>query len=430
MRGNALSTGLALGIALLSLPSLAPPAGAAASPAAPAPGAQVVQVKGSDTIGGILGQEIAKAYRRLHPDVEVRWEALGSATAFVGLLDGSAALGASSRSVKADEVAAAKRLGLELREYVLGYDGIAVVVHPGNPVGELSIAQLSDLFTGRIRNWSEVGGADLPVHRISRPSYSGTHAFFRDKVLRRGNDHGPEDFAAATEVVEENGAILKKVAADPAAISYVGLGWLSPAVKAIGVAPAAGQPAIQASLQTVRTGTYPIYRPLLLYTAGEPRGAARDLLAFVLSAAGRKLVAAADFVPSDLPVTAAAGDAATPPPAASPARELVRIDFARGGTALDRAARLQLDAVAARLRAGALHAEIVGHADSTGGAEGNRVVALTRANAVVLYLTAAGVPRTALHVESRGADEPLATNDTTAGRRRNRRVDVTLVAVR
>src|SRR5262249_50709883 len=161
-----------------------------------------------------------------------RWEALGSGTAFVGLLDGSAAIGAASRSVKADELAAAKRLGIELREYVLGYDGIAVVVHPGNPIAELTVGQLSDLFTGKGANWRELGGPDLPVHRISRPSYSGTHAFFRDKVLRRGNDKGPEDFTPGTEIVEENGAILKKVAADPAAVSYLGLGWLSPEVKA------------------------------------------------------------------------------------------------------------------------------------------------------------------------------------------------------
>jgi phosphate transport system substrate-binding protein len=421
MRWNALFAGLVLGLAVAPLAAAEPPA-------------NVVQVKGSDTIGGILGQEIAKTYTRLHPGVEVRWEALGSGTAFVGLLDGSAQLGASSRSVKAAELAEAKRLGFELREYVLGYDGIAVVVHPANPVGELSIAQLSDLFTGKVRNWREVGGPDLPIHRLSRPSYSGTHAFFRDKVLRRGNDKGPEDFAPGTEILEENGAILKKVAADPGAVSYVGLGWLSPEVKTIGVAAVAGQRAIRASVETVRTGTYPIYRPLLLYSVGEPRGAARDLLSFMLSAEGQKLVARADFVPSDLPSPLAPAVPASYAPAASSAagaaRELVRLDFPRGGTALDRAARARLDAVATRLKAGGLKAEIVGHADATGSREANRVVALSRASAVVLYLTSVGVARTALHVESRGSDEPVATNDTAAGRHQNRRVDVTLVALR
>ena len=144
----------------------APPAATAA--------AVTLQVKGSDTIGGKLGQDFALAFKARHPEIDVKWEALGSGTAFVGLLDGSAQLGAASRGVKENEVAEARQRGIELREFVIGYDGIAVVVHPGNPVSELTVAQLSDLFTGKLRNWREVGGPDLPVHLISRPSYSGT----------------------------------------------------------------------------------------------------------------------------------------------------------------------------------------------------------------------------------------------------------------
>src|ERR1700719_716844 len=124
---------------------------------APSPAASVaLQVKGSDTIGGKLGQDFAHDFSARHPEVDVKWEALGSGTAFVGLLDGSAQLGAASRAVKEGELADARKLGIELREYVIGYDGIAVVVNPANPIAELTVAQLSDIFTGKVRDWSEV----------------------------------------------------------------------------------------------------------------------------------------------------------------------------------------------------------------------------------------------------------------------------------
>src|SRR5579863_389221 len=187
-------------IALLAL--------AAFGAALAAPASEVVQVKGSDTIGGKLGQDFAHTYMSAHPGIEVRWEALGSGTAFVGLLDGTAQLGASSRPVKESEIKDAAARGMSLREFVIGYDGIAIIVNPRNPLTTLTMAQAADLFTGAYKNWKEVGGPDLPIHLLSRPNYSGTFSFFRDKVLRRGNDKGKEDYAAATEFVEENGAIL------------------------------------------------------------------------------------------------------------------------------------------------------------------------------------------------------------------------------
>src|SRR5260370_11766399 len=112
----------------------------------------VVQVKGSDTIGGVLGQDFARSFMARHPEVEVKWEALGSGTAFVGLLDGSAELGASSRAVKEGELADAKKLGLELREFVIGYGGIAVIVNPANGVNEVTLAPLADLLTRHAHN--------------------------------------------------------------------------------------------------------------------------------------------------------------------------------------------------------------------------------------------------------------------------------------
>jgi phosphate transport system substrate-binding protein len=411
--------------------------------------AVTLQVKGSDTIGGKLGQDFAQAFKARHPEVDVKWEALGSGTAFVGLLDGSAQLGAASRGVKENEVAEARQRGIELREFVIGYDGIAVVVHPENPVSELTVAQLSDLFTGKLRNWREVGGPDLPVHLISRPSYSGTFSFFRDKVLRRGNDKSPEDYAPGAEFVEENGAILEKVAREPGAISYVGIGWVTPAVKTLGVAPKAGQPAVRASVATVRTGTYPIYRPLLMYSRGEPHGPAREMLAFILSSDGQKVVAKNDFVPTDSPVALApetagqgagrtaattaaagahaAGSASANAAAASNPPEVVRVQFPKGAT-LTAAARASLATLAASVKSGGNHLLVVGHADVRGSRAVNARVALARARAVASYLEEEGVPQSAIEVAGKGADEPIGSNQSGAGRGANRRVDVTVLA--
>jgi phosphate binding protein len=423
--------------------ALSPTASAAAAAANEA-GAASIQVKGSDTIGGKLGQDFARAFMARHPEVAVHWEALGSGTAFVGLFDGSAQLGASSRGVKESEIAEARKMGIELREFVIGYDGIAVVVNLENPVTELSVAQLSDLFTGKIRNWRDLGGPDLPIHIITRPSYSGTFSFFRDKVLRRGNDRGPEDYSPYSEVIEENGAIVKKVAQERGSISYLGIGWVTPEVKAIGVAPRAGQPAIHASVATIRKGTYPIYRPLLMYSRGEPHGQARSLLAFILSRDGQKLVADSDFVPSDTPVTlaeersgpapaaaggntASAGAGGTAGAMAAATPHMVRVQFP-SGSALTVSARDSLAALAASVRAGHSRLLVVGHADARGSSAANNAMALARARAVAHYLTGLGVPADAIAIEGHSADDPVSSNENRGGRSSNRRVDITVLA--
>jgi phosphate transport system substrate-binding protein len=401
----------------------------------------VVQVKGSDTIGGVLGQDLARSFMASHPDVEVKWEALGSGTAFVGLLDGSAELGAASRAVKDNELAEAKKLGFELREFVIGYDGIAVIVHPANAIGELTLTQLADLFTGKLRNWKDVGGADRPVHLVTRPSYSGTHVFFRDKVLRHGNDKGPEGFAPAAEVIEENGAILQRVAQDRGAISYVGIGWVNAQVRTVPVAPAAGRLAVRAGIETVRTGTYPIYRPLLMYSRGEPRGAARELLSFILSAEGQKVVAKSDFVPSDAPAPLAApapparagaavgtggpAAASTGPGGTEPAH--FRVHFPLGGAALDESARDTLDQVAEISKRGGRRLLVAGHADASGSPAANQRVSRARADAVAAYLAGRGVRPELVQIAARGAEEPVASNSLGRSRGQNRRVDVTVL---
>lgn len=424
---------------------------------------ETVRFKGSDTIGGKLTPEVAEAFRAQYgPDTGFVIEALGSSTGFAGLFDGSADLAASSRPINEKELETAHNLGMSLREVVIAYDGVAVIVHPDNPVRELSVAQLSALFTGRVRNWKEVGGHDRPVRLISRPSYSGTHVFFKEKAVRRGNAKGPEEMAASTEWVEENGAIVRAVSGDPRAISYVGLGWVQPGVRVVPVQARPGEPGVLPSADTVRTGRYPLYRPLLVYVPPAPRLAALQLLRFLLSEDGRRIVESNGFVPPDagtplpqflaavsMPALARVAQAAPkapaaeapaaapkavdarpqPQPAATPVarREVVRAFFAFGSMAISPEAAAVLDGVAAKVRAGGLDAVLVGHADAKGPTEVNRRVALARAQAAAAYLRSRGVADRLLRLEGSGSDTPLATNDTAAGRAQNRRVDIELL---
>lgn len=390
----------------------------------PALAATTIRIKGSETIGGALAPDLAAAFQRQHPGLRVTVESLGSGTAFVGLLDGSADLGASSRPANAKELEQAAARGATLREFVLGYDGIAVIVHPSNPVGALTVAQISDLFTGAVQRWDQVGGEGRPVRRISRPTYSGTYAFFKEKVLRKGNAKGSEEFSPDTQYLEENTDIVAAVAADPTAVAYVGLGWVDRRVKALGVAPTAGAEPVRPSLETIRHGTYPIYRPLFLYSLGEPTGPSREFLRFALSEEGRRIVAAHDFVPSDQPVPLPeVAPASTPRYAAT----TYRLNFAAGSSSLSPQAQEILRNVADRLREGSYRVLVVGHADARGTPAANRTIALARAQAVAQFLRELRVPETIMQVDARSADEPVATNETPDGRSANRRVDVTLV---
>jgi phosphate binding protein len=362
--------------------------------------------------------------------VTIASEGLGSSTAFVGLFDGSADLGASSRPINEKELAEAARLGVKLEELVIGFDGIAVIVHPTNPVRALTIDQLSRIFTGEVRNWREVGGDDLPIRLMSRPSYSGTHGFFRDKVLRRGNAKGPEGFAARTEMVEESAQLAERVGDDPAAIAYVGLGWVGADVRALAVAPGDGQPAVPPSLDSVRQGTYPIYRPLLVYTRGAPRGAVAGFLRWVLSPEGQALVEQHGFIRSDVPAdavipAAAERDHSAPAPAPRP---LARITFRAGSARLDAAGLAQVHEVGERLAGSPRSLLVVGHADAEGGRIGNVEMSRLRAATVLAHLRAAGIAPERLQLEAAGSEQPLATNETGEGRGQNRRVEIYLLA--
>ncbi|MCX7895697.1 MAG: phosphate ABC transporter substrate-binding/OmpA family protein [Thermoanaerobaculum sp.] len=384
-----------------------------------------LRIKGSDTINGALTPALARVFQQKNPGVEVTVEALGSSTAFVGLLDGSAHIGTSSRPVTPKERADFASRGLTLREFVFGFDGVAVIVHPSNPVESLTVGQVAALFSGQIQNWAEVGGEAQPVRRISRPSYSGTHAFFKEKVLKAASPKGNGEFARDTEFLEDNYEILNQVASDPKAVAYVGMGWLEPRVKALAVAASQNQPAFPPQPIFVRSGQYPLYRPLYAYTLAEPTPLAVQFLQFALSQEGQKIVADHGFVPLETAVPVAAGET-QPHPGAAENLRLFRIYFAFGSAELPPGSREILHDVAAQLQQGRYKAIIVGHSDSKGSSAASRAMAEARARNVAAYLKRLGVPPELLIVSHRGAEEPLASNETPAGRAKNRRVDLTL----
>jgi phosphate binding protein len=392
----------------------------------PAPRAHLA-MKGSDTIGATLGPDLARAFAARRPEIDVTVECLGTATGFVGLLDGTADVAAASRPVNAKELAEAARLGVTFTELVIGYDGIAVVVHPKNPVGALTVEQAARVFTGEITRWSELGGPDRPIRRLSRPSYSGTHAFFRDKVLRRGDAGAAPTFAPGTEWIEESARLVEFVGADPDAIGYVGMGHVTPAVKALGLAPGEGAAAVTPSADSVRDGSYPVYRPLLLYTRGAPVGPLAAFVRFVLSAEGQALVEKHGFIRGDVHAEAlvpASAETAPAPEGRAPA-PAARIGF-RARSARVAATDAHTIGELARAVVGSDRGVLViGHAD--GDAEANERMARRRAENVGALLCEAGVPAERIRVESAGSDAPVASNATDGGRDRNRRVDVYLV---
>ena len=390
---------------------------------------ETLHIKGSDTIGGALGPALGAAFTARRNGVDVTVEALGSSTAFVGLFDGSADLGASSRPINDKELAEARRLGVSLEEIVIGYDGIAVIVHPDNPISALTVDQVARIFTGEVTRWNQLGGRDAPIARYSRPDYSGTHQFFRDKVLRKGDSKGPEELDPSTVWIEESGELVAQVGAEVDAIGFVGLGWVAPEVKALRLAPGEGA-AIAPSAATVRDGSYPVYRPLLVYTRGRPVGVVAGFLRFVLSAPGQALVEEHGFIRSDVDPDAVIPGSAEHEAAAGDDRALAaRIGFAGGSAKLGRSAGLELDAVARTARISGQSILVIGHSDAEGDRGDNDELAARRAEAVAWRLRRAGMKAERLIVESAGTSAPVATNQDRAGRHQNRRVDVFLVTI-
>lgn len=254
-----------------------------------------VQIKGSDTMVN-LGQAWAEAFMQAHPDVGLAITGGGSGTGIASLLARSCDIAQASRQITEEEREQARQAGLEVQELTVAMDGLAVIVHPTNPVSELTIEELSGIFSGRTRGWKGLGGPDGSILVLSRERNSGTHVYFLEQVVRRGLPLGSEEFAATALMMPSTQAIADEVAASPLAIGYVGLGYVSEAHKVIAVARHKVEPPVKPTVETVTQGTYPISRPLYFYTPGVPSGTVKAFIDFVLGPQGQEIALQLDFV--------------------------------------------------------------------------------------------------------------------------------------
>lgn len=377
-----------------------------------------VVVRGSDTMGEALLPAWGEALQRSKDKLSLQVEALGSSTGFAGLFDGSADLAASSRVINAQEIAFAEKLGVQLHEIFVGLDGIALVVNPQNPVRELDLETAAAIFAGRITNWRELGGSDAPIRVLGRPAYSGTHAFLQQKLLSQlGED---TKFAPSIESVEKTEQLAEAVARDANAIGYVGLAYVKPNVRALGLRPHKDSPVVGPDSDSVLNGSYPIARPLVLYMRTDsPRGT-RAVVDFARSAEGQAIVKKMGFIP--MPAASESFASLMPAPNV-PAPEVLRIYFEPNSSNIARESNMDLMQAAMAFH-GQRRILIIGNADSTGKAEDNRKLAKQRAEVVAARLRTLAKREDAIEVEVAATEHPLATNSTSDGRKVNRRVDV------
>lgn len=265
------------------------------SPVETAEPIQTIVNIGSDTLVN-LALAWAEEYMKTHPDVRISVTGGGSGTGIAALINGTAHIANASRAMKPEEIEAARANGFDPVEFIVALDAIAIVVHPSNPVNHLTLQQISDIYTGKITNWKEVGGEDRPIVLLSRESNSGTYVYFLEHVVRLGDPKSNLLFSPDTLLMPSSEGISTEVRQNPNAIGYDGLGYVTPDQKVIAVGLDPDGPFVLPSVDTVNDGSYPISRPLYMYTAGEPQGAVKAYLEWILTE-GQAIVPTLGFVP-------------------------------------------------------------------------------------------------------------------------------------
>jgi phosphate transport system substrate-binding protein len=255
-----------------------------------------IQNTGSDTIVN-LALAWAEKYQSLHPEVQISVSGGGTGTGLAALINKTVDIANASRQIKPEEIAAAKKNGVEPTELVVSRDAIGVIVNPSNPIGELTLQQVSDIFSGKYNNWRDLGGEDRPIVRLSRETNSGTHVYFLEHVLRLGNKDNKTLFSQDTLLLPSSEGIVSEVRDNPNAIGYDGLGYVTPDLKVVAIAKDAQSPYVIPTIETVNNGTYPVARDLYMYTTGQPTGVIKDYLDWIVSPEAQQIVSDLGFVP-------------------------------------------------------------------------------------------------------------------------------------
>lgn len=259
-------------------------------------GAANVTVKGSDTMV-ILAQKWAEVYMQQFPATRIQVTGGGTGVGFAALQNKTTDLCNASRKIRAKEIeACVKAFGKRPTEYKVALDGLSVYVHASNPVEQLSLEQLEAIFTGKIRNWKQVGGKDEAIMVYSRENSSGTYEFFKEHVLKG------RDFTASAQTLQGTAQVLQAVAAEPKAIGYGGAAYGAGA-KHLKVSKETGGEAIEPTEETVVGGTYPIWRYLFIYVnPALDKGELAAYLNWIRSDAGQQVVKDVGYYPLPRPL--------------------------------------------------------------------------------------------------------------------------------
>lgn len=261
-----------------------------------APAVTSIQNKGSDTMVN-LALVWAETYQSSHPEVSISVTGGGSGTGITALANNTVDIANASRAIKPEEIESMQANGINPVEFVVARDAIAVIINTENPVDKLTLQQISDIYSGKINNWSEVGGEDRPIVRLSRETNSGTHVYFLEEVLRLGEKDNDTLFSPDTLLLPSSEGITAEVRDNPNAIGYDGLGYVGPEVKVVAVATEHGGEYYYPSVETVNNLAYPIARDLYMYTAGTPEAEEEKYIQWIFSSEAQKIVSDLGFVP-------------------------------------------------------------------------------------------------------------------------------------
>ena len=244
-----------------------------------------IVIKGSTTVLPIA-QKVAEVYMKEHTNVKISISGGGSGNGIKALIDGSTDIADSSRFIKEKEVKLAVEKGRYPVPFAVAYDCIIPVVHPSNSVANLNMDQLKAIYKGEVKNWKDLGGPDRPIVVVSRDTSSGTYEVWEENVMKK------ERVYPGALLQASNGAVVQVISKNKNAVGYIGLGYLDSSVKALSVDKIVG------SEETTLNGTYPISRPLYMFTAGWPKGDTLNFINFVMHPQkGQKYVADAGYVP-------------------------------------------------------------------------------------------------------------------------------------
>lgn len=246
-----------------------------------------------------LAQAWAEAYAKVNPAVSVEVSGGGSGIGVAALLNGTADIVNSSRHLEEDEVAKAKaKYGADPREVKVAYDALAIYVHPSNPLNEISVEELSEIYRegGSINKWSDMGvtlpGKHDVIVRVSRQNNSGTYHYFREAVVGK-----KADFKPGSRDLNGSKDVVALVEGTPSAIGYSGIGYRTDKVKVLKVSPKKGQPGVEPNVETTLNRTYPIARPMFFYTPPQAPAHVTEYITWVLGREGQAIISEKGYIP-------------------------------------------------------------------------------------------------------------------------------------